>query len=98
MYVVVQHQIKNPEVAFARGERLIKGEGAPAGTRGLQFYPSRDGSAVTCLFEATSVEAIQRYVDDTLGDASVNACYEVDTANAFAREPSGLAGAPAVHA
>jgi hypothetical protein len=48
MYVVVQHQIKDPETAFTRGERLIKNEGAPAGVRGLQFYPSADRSAVTC--------------------------------------------------
>ena len=47
MYVVVQHQIKDPQTAFSRGEKLIKNEGAPEGVRGLQFYPSTDGSAVT---------------------------------------------------
>jgi hypothetical protein len=31
MYVVVQHRIKNPQVAFSRGEKLIKNEGAPNG-------------------------------------------------------------------
>jgi hypothetical protein len=54
MDVVVQHQIKDPQPAFSRGEKLIKAEGAPAGVRGLQFYPSADGSAVTCLWEADS--------------------------------------------
>ena len=68
MYVVVQHRIKDRQQAFARGERLIKNEGAPAGARGLQFYPSQDGSAITCLWEAPSVGAIQEYVDSTLGD------------------------------
>jgi hypothetical protein len=95
MHVVVQHQIKNPEVAFARGERLIKNEGAPSGARGLQFYPSQDGSAVTCLWEAPSVEAIQEYVDSTLGDSSVNTCYEVNDDQAFARQPAGIAESPA---
>jgi hypothetical protein len=98
MYVVVQHQIRDPETAFARGEKLIKNEGAPAGVRGLQFYPSTDGSAVTCLWEADSVEAIQQYVDSTLGDSSVNTCYEVDGEQAFAERPSGLPAAPAVRA
>jgi len=36
------------------------------------------------------VEAIQQYVDTTLGDASVNTCYEVDAAQAFAQQPSGI--------
>ena len=90
MYVVVQHRIKNPQVAFSRGERLIRNEGAPTGVRGLQFYPSRDGSAVTCLWEAPSVDAVQRYVDSTLGDSSENSCYEVAAEKAFSRRPSDI--------
>jgi hypothetical protein len=95
VYVVVQHRIKKPAVAFARGERLIKNEGAPAGVRGLQFYPSRDGSAVTCLWEAPSVEAIQEYVDSTMGDSSENDCYEVDAEQAFAVVPATISAGPA---
>ena len=94
MYVVVIHDIKDPEIAFARGERLINNEGAPAGARGLQFYPATDGSAVTCLFEADSVESIQSYVDTTLGDSSHNSCYEVNAEAAFADRPLGLAPSP----
>ena len=90
MYVVVQHQFKNPQIAFSRGEKLIKNEGAPTGVRGLQFYPSRDGSAATCLWEAPSVESVQRYVDSTLGDSSENSCYEVAAEQAFALRPSGI--------
>jgi hypothetical protein len=97
MYVVVQHQIKDPQTAFSRGERLIKNEGAPEGVSGLQFYPSQDGSAVTCLWEAPSVDAIQNYVDATLGDSSHNLCYEVNAEQAFARQPVGISEVPAVN-
>ena len=90
MYVVVQHSFKNPSVAFDRGERLIKMEGAPSGANVLQFYPASDGSGAACLWEASSVESIQRYVDETLGDSSSNLCYEVDAENAFARQPLGI--------
>ena len=96
MYVVVQHQIKEPQTAFSRGEKLVKNEDAPEGVRGLQFYPSTDGSAVTCLWEADSVEAIQDYVDSTLGDSSLNTCYEVDAEKAFAERVLGLAASPAM--
>ena len=90
MYVVVYHQFKNPPEAFARGEKLIKNEGAPAGVRGLQFYPSREGSAATCLWEAGSVDEIQRYVDSTLGDSSENTCWEVNAEMAFSERPLGI--------
>jgi hypothetical protein len=98
MHVVVEHQIKDKQVAFARGERLMKNDGAPADVRVLQFYPSRDGSAVVCLWEAPSVDAVQRYVDVTLGDASDNTCWEVDREHAFARQPSDIAESPVLTA
>jgi hypothetical protein len=96
MYVVVQHSFKDPQTAFARGERLIKNEGAPAGVRGLQFYPARDGSGATCLWEADSVEDVQGYVDSTLGHSSENLCYEVDAEQAFARQPLGIPESAAI--
>lgn len=95
MYVVAQHRFNDPAAAFARGDRLIKNEGAPAGVRGLQFYPSRDGSAATCLWEAPSVQAVQEYVDTTLGDSSNNTCYEVDAEHSFAVAPAKISAGPA---
>lgn len=95
MYVVAQHEIKDPDEAFPRGEKLIRGEDAPDGVRVLQFYPSSDASAVSCLWEAGSVEPVQRYVDAVLGDSSDNTCYEVDAEQAFAERPLGLPTPPA---
>ncbi|HVH26167.1 MAG TPA: hypothetical protein VM818_05390 [Vicinamibacterales bacterium] len=90
MYVVVLHRIKNAQAAFSRGERLMKNEGAPASVRVLQFYPSRDRSMVTCLWEAPSTGQVQAYVDSTLGDASENTYYDVDADFAFSRQPLGV--------
>ena len=98
MFVVVQHRLQDPPAAFARGERLIRGEGAPHGSRVLQFYPSQDGTLVTCLWESGSVEDVQAYVDETLGDTSLNLCYPVEVTAAFAEGPTGIAERPAVAA
>jgi len=98
MYVIVHHRFIDPKTAFARGEKLIKMEGAPTGASGLQFYPSRDGSEAVCLWEAPSVESIQDYVDATLGDSSANACFAVDAEQAFADRPPRLQESAAVRA
>jgi hypothetical protein len=95
MYVVVQHRFIDPAVALARGERLINNEGAPGGVRGLQFYPSRDTSVATCLWESPSVDAVQTYVDSTLGDSSENTCYEVNAEMSFAVVPAAISAGPA---
>jgi hypothetical protein len=98
MYVVVQHRFSDPDTALSRGEKLIKNEDAPSGVKGLQFYPSQDRSAATCLWESDSVEAVQEYVDTTLRDSSENTCYEVDAAMAFSRQPLGIAETAAISA
>jgi len=96
MLVVVQHRLTDPPAAFARGERLKRGEGAPDGSRVLQFLPSQDGTLVTCLWESASVADVQSYVDEMLGDTSVNLSYAVETAAAFADGPEGIAKRPPV--
>jgi hypothetical protein len=98
MYVIVIHQFQDPPAAFERGQKLVMNEGAPPGVRGLQFYPATDGSAAACLWESDSVEAIQEYVDSTLGDTSVNTCFEVDSEQAFAEQPLGLRTPAAIRA
>ena len=96
MYVIVQHEIKNTETAFQRGERLMYDDGAPDQVHVLQFYPSQDSTKVTCLFEADSVESVQGWVDGVLGDSSDNLCYPVADEPAFAERPLGLAATPKV--
>jgi hypothetical protein len=91
MFVIVWHELLDPPAAFTRGERLKRGEGAPSGTRVLQFLPSSQGTAVTCLWESDSVEDVQAYVDETLGESSRNTCYAVESGAAFAELPEGIA-------
>jgi hypothetical protein len=98
MYVIVWHELLDPPTAFARGERLKRGEGAPEGTRVLQFYPGADGRAVTCLWESDSVADVQSFVDDVLGESSRNTCYAVEDAAAFAEPPVGIASSAAAAA
>ncbi len=85
MFIVVQHTLKDAPTAFARGQNLLEGRGAPAGVQVRKFYPSTDQSAVFCLWEGNSVDELRAYVDETLGDSSENAYFEVD-----ARQAVGL--------
>jgi hypothetical protein len=96
MYVVVHHRFIDPTTAFARGEKLIRNDGAPTGVVGLQFYPARDGSEAVCLWEAPSLDSVQQYVDSTLGASSANACFTVDAEQAFADRPLGMQETAAV--
>jgi hypothetical protein len=78
VFIVLQHRIIDPQTAFARGENLLTGNGAPEGTRVLQFYPSRDRNDVFCLWESNSVAELREYADGVMGDSSENSYFEVD--------------------
>jgi hypothetical protein len=78
MFIVVHHTITEQEAAFARGQNLLDGSGAPAGVRVREFYPARGGADVFCLWEGSSLEEVRDYVDTTMGDSSRQAYYEVD--------------------
>jgi hypothetical protein len=78
MLIVLHHRITNPQTAFARGQNLLDGNGAPPGTRVLQFYPSTDGSVVFCLWESNSIGELREYADAVMGDSSENSYFEVN--------------------
>ena len=79
MYVAVVHRVKDPQAMLSRGEGLTDPSNAPAGVVPRQFCPSKDLSAATCVWEAGSVDAVRDYVDSTLGDASNNTYFEINT-------------------
>ena len=79
MYVAIVHQVKDAQAFLSRGERLDDPSNAPAGVVGRQFCPSTDVSAATCIWEAGSVDAVRDFVDSTLGDASDNTYFEINT-------------------
>jgi hypothetical protein len=93
MFIVVEHTVRDAAVAFARGQNLLEGRGAPAGVQVRKFYPSTDQSAVICLWEGNSLEEVRDYVDATLGDATDNLYFEVDTEQALGLPEAAIASA-----
>ena len=79
MKVGVIHRISDPESAQARGQALFEEH---EGVQVLQFCPSQDFSAATCIWEADSIDAVRDFVDSTLGDAAQQTYYPVDTEQA----------------
>jgi hypothetical protein len=79
MKVGVIHRISDPETAQSSGQALFEPH---EGVRLLQFCPSQDFSAATCIWEAESVDAVRELVDPTLGDASEQTYYAVATEQA----------------
>lgn len=76
MFVVVHHQVKDPNYFFADIPSVA--QNAPPGVHPRMFCPSQDKNSAVCLWQAESVEAVRAYVDETAGPSAVNTYIEVD--------------------
>jgi ubiquinone/menaquinone biosynthesis C-methylase UbiE len=77
MYVVAKHRITDAESFFSASR--VAAENAPAGVYGRQFCPSLDQTEAVCLWEADSVEVVERYLDSLIGQAGENTYFEVSS-------------------
>ena len=82
MLVIAHHNnINDPETFWEKAQTVISD--APAGTKVLSVYPSRDGKTGTCVWEAGSVDELQKFLDEAAAGMATNFCYEVNEAAAF---------------
>ena len=80
MYIVAHHTIVDPAKFGENSQALVR---PPEGIQLHAFLPNTDMTKATCLWEGPSREAVQHLLDSTLGAASQNVCYEVDTKQAL---------------
>jgi hypothetical protein len=86
MLVIAHHDVQDPQTFWTTAQNV--GSIMPAGLKLHSVFPSKDMKTGTCVWEAPSVEEVQKFLDDNVGNVSKNTCYEVDSATAV--------GAPAM--
>ena len=82
MLVIAQHtNITDPEAFWAKAQSVVSS--TPAGTKVLSVFPSQDGKTGTCVWEAGSVDELQKFLDTASEGIATNFCYEVNEAAAI---------------
>ena len=81
MLVIAQHTILNPQVFWSKAQSI--NALIPADLKLLSVFPSKDMKTGTCIWEGVSASAVQKFLDDNVGNVSKNFCYEIDEANAM---------------
>ena len=76
MLVIAHHFIQNPDVFWSRANEVISS--IPSTMKLHSVYPSKDGKTGTCVWEATSTQEVQAFLDKILGNVSKNVVYEVN--------------------
>ena len=79
MYVVAIHKISDPEKFWQAAQAANLPEGVWLRTT----LPDPSGSRAVCVWEAESLDAVQRLVEDEVGQFSDKEYFELATENAF---------------
>lgn len=80
MFIVIEHEIHDPEAFQVCAERVIP---LPEGLHLHHFLPAPDLSCAWCLYEARSVRQLSDHIDGTLEDASAQRYFPVDEQHAI---------------
>lgn len=81
MLVIAHHNISKPQEFWNAARENTKN--LPASLRVHAVYPSKDQKTGTCIWEASSVQDVQQYMDKTVGKYAKNLCYELNEKEAM---------------
>jgi hypothetical protein len=83
MIIVVNHKINNPQDFWTSAQNSLPNLPEAGVKRVLQVMPSPDNSQATCVWEADSTEALDKYLRSKVGDWSKETYQEVNVAGAM---------------
>ena len=83
MKIVVNHKIKDVAGFWQSAQTHLPNLPEMGVARVIQVIPSDDMTQATCLWEADSIEALDTYLRDKVGDMSSEAYHDVNESNAI---------------
>lgn len=81
MLVIAHHDVQDPQSFWSAAQKVTSM--LPPNLKLHSVFPSKDMKSGTCVWEAPSVNDVQKFLDDNVGEFSNNFCYEVDEANSM---------------
>ncbi|MEP6615565.1 MAG: hypothetical protein ABJA57_03250 [Ginsengibacter sp.] len=76
MLIIAHHDISNPDEFWSAAKDVTAS--MPATLKLHNVFPSKDMKTGTCLWEAPTVQDVQKFLDDNVGQVSKNSCYEIN--------------------
>ena len=83
MIILVNHKISNPAIFWQSARQSLPQLPEADVQRVLQVVPNTSMNEATCIWEASSIDALDAYLRSKVGDSSNETYYEVNVANAM---------------
>lgn len=82
MYIVVNHSISHPEDFWALAQKNLPKLPEGGVKRVLNIFPNQALDQATFIWEADSIETLQNYLQQKLGAAGNENCFQINEAAA----------------
>lgn len=86
MYIVVNHTILNTEEFWASAQKNLPNLPEGGVKRVLNVFPSQNLDKCTCVWEADSIEQLDKYLREKLGTARNEIFFQINEAAALGLE------------
>lgn len=83
MIIVVNHKIGDPGNFWASAQQSLPNLPEAGVQRVVQVMPNESGTEATCVWEADSIETLDKYLRSKVQDWSSEQYHEVNTGNAM---------------
>lgn len=83
MFISVHHQINNPTEFWAAAQKSLPELPQPGVKRICNVYPATNGSEATCIWEADSIETLDKYLRSKVKDWSKETYFEINATQAM---------------
>jgi hypothetical protein len=75
MYILVQHTVSDPSKVWSRAQQAVAN--IPGHLKLHHSIPTPDGKKAVCIWEAASIDTLQKFLDPMLGPDAHNQYFEV---------------------
>lgn len=83
MFISVHHQITDPGQFWASAQKSLPNLPEPGVQRVVNVFPSNDMKEATCIWEADSIDALDKYLRSKVFNWSKETYFEINAANAM---------------
>ena len=83
MFISVHHKINNPGEFWASAQKSLPNLPEASVQRVLNVFPSADMSEATCIWQADSIDALDKYLRSKVSDWSKETYFEINAANSM---------------
>ena len=83
MFISVNHKINNPGEFWASAQKSLPELPVSGVHRIINVFPSTDNSQATCIWEADTIDALDKFLRSKVFDWSQETYFEINATNAM---------------